>query len=91
MKAFIVNRVGDFGFLLGIFLVFVLTGSVAFDTIFPQIAGLTEKSFRFLGYDWNALTLTALLLFMGAMGKSAQFLLHTWLPDALEGPTPVSA
>jgi NADH-quinone oxidoreductase subunit L len=91
MKAFIVNRVGDFGFLLGIFLVFVLTGSVAFDTIFPQIAGLTEKSFRFLGYDWNALTLTALLLFMGAMGKSAQFLLHTWLPDAMEGPTPVSA
>ncbi|MDP3258885.1 NADH-quinone oxidoreductase subunit L [Bosea sp. (in: a-proteobacteria)] len=91
MKAFIVNRVGDFGFLLGIFLVFVLTGSVAFDTIFPQIAGLTERSFRFLGYDWNALTLTALLLFMGAMGKSAQFLLHTWLPDAMEGPTPVSA
>ncbi len=91
MKAFIVNRVGDFGFLLGIFMVFVLTGSVAFDSIFPQIAGLTERSFRFLGYDWNALTLTALLLFMGAMGKSAQFLLHTWLPDAMEGPTPVSA
>ncbi|PZO00520.1 MAG: NADH-quinone oxidoreductase subunit L, partial [Hyphomicrobiales bacterium] len=91
MKAFIVNRVGDFGFLLGIFLVFVLTGAVAFDSIFPQIAGLTERTFRFLGYDWNALTLTALLLFMGAMGKSAQFLLHTWLPDAMEGPTPVSA
>lgn len=91
MKAFIVNRVGDFGFLLGIFMVFVLTGSVAFESIFPQIAGLTERSFRFLGYDWNALTLTALLLFMGAMGKSAQFLLHTWLPDAMEGPTPVSA
>ncbi len=91
IKAFVVNRVGDFGFLLGIFLVFVLTGSVAFDSIFPQIAGLTERSFRFLGYDWNALTLTALLLFMGAMGKSAQFLLHTWLPDAMEGPTPVSA
>lgn len=91
MKAFIVNRVGDFGFLLGIFMVFVLTGTVAFESIFPQIAGLTERSFRFLGYDWNALTLTALLLFMGAMGKSAQFLLHTWLPDAMEGPTPVSA
>ncbi|AZO77423.1 MULTISPECIES: NADH-quinone oxidoreductase subunit L [unclassified Bosea (in: a-proteobacteria)] len=91
IKAFVVNRVGDFGFLLGIFLVFVLTGSVAFDSIFPQIAGLTERSFRFLGYDWNALTLTALLLFMGAMGKSAQFMLHTWLPDAMEGPTPVSA
>ena len=91
MKAFIVNRVGDFGFLLGIFMVFVLTGAVAYDSIFPQIAGLTERSFRFLGYDWNALTLTCLLLFMGAMGKSAQFLLHTWLPDAMEGPTPVSA
>ena len=91
MKAFIVNRVGDFGFLLGLFLVFVLTGSVAFDSIFPQIAGLTERSFRFLGHDWNALTLAGLLLFMGAMGKSAQFLLHTWLPDAMEGPTPVSA
>ncbi len=91
IKAFVVNRVGDFGFLLGIFLVFVLTGSVALDSIFPQIAGLTERSFRFLGYDWNALTLTCLLLFMGAMGKSAQFMLHTWLPDAMEGPTPVSA
>ena len=91
IKAFVVNRVGDFGFLLGIFLVFVLTGSVVFDSIFPQIAGLTERSFRFLGYDWNALTLTCLLLFMGAMGKSAQFMLHTWLPDAMEGPTPVSA
>lgn len=91
IKAFIVNRVGDFGFLLGMFLVFVLTGSVAFESIFPQIAGLTEKTFRFIGYDWNALTLTCLLLFMGAMGKSAQFLLHTWLPDAMEGPTPVSA
>ena len=91
MKAFIVNRVGDFGFLLGLFLVFVLTGSVAFDTVFPQIAGLTERTFRFLGHDWNALNLACLLLFMGAMGKSAQFLLHTWLPDAMEGPTPVSA
>ncbi|WP_420103937.1 NADH-quinone oxidoreductase subunit L [Bosea sp. (in: a-proteobacteria)] len=91
MKAFIVNRVGDFGFLLGLFLVFVLTGSVAFDSVFPQIAGLADKGFRFLGHDWNALTLSCLLLFMGAMGKSAQFLLHTWLPDAMEGPTPVSA
>ncbi|CAN7230055.1 NADH-quinone oxidoreductase subunit L [Bosea sp. LjRoot90] len=91
IKAFVVNRVGDFGFLLGIFLIFVLTGSVALDSIFPQIAGLTERSFRFIGYEWNALTLTCLLLFMGAMGKSAQFMLHTWLPDAMEGPTPVSA
>ena len=91
MKAFIVNRVGDFGFSLGIFLVFVLFGSVGFDAIFPRAAELVSQSFHFLGYDWNALTLTCLLLFMGAMGKSAQFLLHTWLPDAMEGPTPVSA
>ncbi len=91
MKAFIVNRVGDFGFSLGIFLVFVLFGSVGFDAIFPRAGELAAQSFRFLGYDWNAMTLTCLLLFMGAMGKSAQFLLHTWLPDAMEGPTPVSA
>ena len=91
MKAFIVNRVGDFGFALGIFLVFVLFGSVSFDAIFPRAGELTTQTFRFIGYEWNALTLTCLLLFMGAMGKSAQFLLHTWLPDAMEGPTPVSA
>ncbi|MBN9454744.1 MAG: NADH-quinone oxidoreductase subunit L [Bosea sp.] len=91
MKAFIVNRVGDFGFLLGIFLIFVLFGAVTFDAIFPRAGEMVGQSFRFLGYDWNALTLTCLLLFMGAMGKSAQFLLHTWLPDAMEGPTPVSA
>ena len=91
MKAFIVNRVGDFGFSLGIFLVFVLFGSVAFDGIFPRVDEIKTASFHFLGQDWNALTLACLLLFMGAMGKSAQFLLHTWLPDAMEGPTPVSA
>jgi NADH-quinone oxidoreductase subunit L len=91
MKAFIVNRVGDFGFSLGIFLVFVLFGSVAFDGIFPRVNEVKDATFHFLGYDWNALTLACLLLFMGAMGKSAQFLLHTWLPDAMEGPTPVSA
>jgi len=91
MKAFIVNRVGDFGFLLGIFLVFVLFGTVGFESIFPRVGELATQTFRFLGYEWNALTLTCLLLFMGAMGKSAQFLLHTWLPDAMEGPTPVSA
>ena len=91
MKAFIVNRVGDFGFLLGIFLIFVLFGAVTFDSIFPRVGEMVGKPFHFLGYDWNALTLTCLLLFMGAMGKSAQFLLHTWLPDAMEGPTPVSA
>ncbi len=85
MKAFIVNRVGDFGFSLGIFLVFVLFGSVAFDGIFPKIDAVKDATFHFLGHDWNALTLACLLLFMGAMGKSAQFLLHTWLPDAMEG------
>ncbi|AWM86902.1 NADH-quinone oxidoreductase subunit L [Microvirga sp. 17 mud 1-3] len=91
MKAFIVNRVGDFGFILGICLVFVLFNSIAFDQIFPRVADFAENRFHFLGMDWNALTITCLLLFMGAMGKSAQFLLHTWLPDAMEGPTPVSA
>ncbi|HEX8664457.1 MAG TPA: NADH-quinone oxidoreductase subunit L [Beijerinckiaceae bacterium] len=91
IKAFVVNRVGDFGFALGIFLVFVLFNSVAFDAIFPRVGELAGASFRFLGYEWHALTLACLLLFMGAMGKSAQFLLHTWLPDAMEGPTPVSA
>ena len=91
MKAFIVNRVGDFGFSLGIFLVFVLFGSVAFDSIFPRVEELKNAQFLFLGIEWHALTLACLLLFMGAMGKSAQFLLHTWLPDAMEGPTPVSA
>jgi NADH-quinone oxidoreductase subunit L len=91
MKAFVVNRVGDFGFALGIFLVFVLFGTVAFDGIFPRVPEIANASFRFLGHDWHALNLACLLLFMGAMGKSAQFLLHTWLPDAMEGPTPVSA
>jgi NADH-quinone oxidoreductase subunit L len=91
IKAFIVNRVGDFGFALGICLVFVLFDSVAFDQIFPRVAELANEPFRFLGVEWHALTLACLLLFMGAMGKSAQFLLHTWLPDAMEGPTPVSA
>jgi NADH-quinone oxidoreductase subunit L len=91
IKAFVVNRVGDFGFLLGIFSIFMLTGSIDFDTIFGGASGLTGKTIDFLGWHVDALTLTCLLLFMGAMGKSAQFLLHTWLPDAMEGPTPVSA
>jgi NADH-quinone oxidoreductase subunit L len=91
IKAFIVNRVGDFGFSLGIFAVFYLTGAVDFDTIFAQAPALVGKSFHFLSWDVDALTVVCLLLFMGAMGKSAQFLLHTWLPDAMEGPTPVSA
>ena len=91
IKAFIVNRIGDFGFSLGIFAVFYLTGAVDFDTIFAQAPSLVGKSFHFLSFDVDALTTVCLLLFMGAMGKSAQFLLHTWLPDAMEGPTPVSA
>ncbi|MGA3309354.1 MAG: NADH-quinone oxidoreductase subunit L [Xanthobacteraceae bacterium] len=91
IKAFIVNRVGDFGFALGIFAVFLLTGSIYFDAIFAQAPDLVGKSFHYLSFDVDALTLICLLLFMGAMGKSAQFLLHTWLPDAMEGPTPVSA
>jgi NADH-quinone oxidoreductase subunit L len=91
IKAFIVNRVGDFGFALGIFAIFALLGSTDFDTIFGGASGLTGKTIDFFGWHVDALTLTCLLLFMGAMGKSAQFLLHTWLPDAMEGPTPVSA
>ena len=91
IKAFIVNRIGDFGFSLGIFAVFYLTGAVDFDTIFAQAPSLVGKSFHFLSFDVDVLTTVCLLLFMGAMGKSAQFLLHTWLPDAMEGPTPVSA
>src|SRR5258705_4003876 len=91
IKAFIVNRVGDFGFLLGIFAIFMLIGSTDLETIFAGAPGLTGKTIDFFGWHADALTLTCLLLFMGAMGKSAQFLLHTWLPDAMEGPTPVSA
>ena len=91
IKAFIVNRIGDFGFSLGIFAVFRMTGAIDFDTVFAQAPSLTGKTIHFLAWDVDALTLICLLLFMGAMGKSAQFLLHTWLPDAMEGPTPVSA
>ncbi|WP_375412797.1 NADH-quinone oxidoreductase subunit L [uncultured Bradyrhizobium sp.] len=91
IKAFVVNRVGDFGFALGIFAVFLLIGSTDFETIFAGAPALAGKTIDFFGWHADALTLTCLLLFMGAMGKSAQFLLHTWLPDAMEGPTPVSA
>ncbi|WP_022706474.1 NADH-quinone oxidoreductase subunit L [Paracoccus zeaxanthinifaciens] len=91
MKAFIVNRVGDFGFLLGIFGLWWLTGSIQFDEIFAQVPMIAETQMHFLWTDWNAANLLGVLLFIGAMGKSAQLLLHTWLPDAMEGPTPVSA
>src|SRR6202050_1448721 len=91
IKAFIVNRIGDFGFALGIFAVFLLTGSITFDTIFAQAPSLVGKTFHYLSFNADALTVVCLLLFMGAMGKSAPFLLHHLLPDAMEGPTPVSA
>jgi NADH-quinone oxidoreductase subunit L len=91
IKAFIVNRVGDFGFALGIFAIYMLLKTTDFETIFAGAPGLSGKTIDFFGWHADALTLTCLLLFMGAMGKSAQFLLHTWLPDAMEGPTPVSA
>ncbi len=91
IKAFIVNRVGDFGFAIGIFAVFAMAGAIDFDTIFAQAPSLAGKTIHLMGVDVDVLTLICLLLFMGAMGKSAQFLLHTWLPDAMEGPTPVSA
>jgi NADH-quinone oxidoreductase subunit L len=91
IKAFVVNRVGDFGFALGIFAVFTLFGSVGFDSIFAAAPAKTAVIFHVFGLDANAITLCCLLLFVGAMGKSAQIGLHTWLPDAMEGPTPVSA
>lgn len=91
IKAFVVNRVGDFGFAIGIFGVFFLFNSVEFETIFANAPSMAEASFHFLSWEMDAMSVICLLLFMGAMGKSAQFLLHTWLPDAMEGPTPVSA
>ena len=91
IKAFVVNRVGDFGFALGIFLIFYLFGTVNYLEVFELIPTVVEKNLIFLGIEINAIDLICLLLFVGAMGKSAQILLHTWLPDAMEGPTPVSA
>jgi NADH-quinone oxidoreductase subunit L len=91
IKAFIVNRVGDFGFALGIFATFAVFGSISLDTIFASAPDQVGKTMMFLGHQYDTLTVICLLLFVGAMGKSAQFLLHTWLPDAMEGPTPVSA
>ncbi len=91
MKAFIVNRVGDLGLTLGVMAAFVIFGSVQFDAIFDAAAGKSTEMFTFFGYEFHALTCLCLLLFVGAVGKSAQLGLHTWLPDAMEGPTPVSA
>ncbi len=91
IKAFIVNRVGDFGFALGIFAVFVIFGNLNFPDVFAKAPKLVGTTMDFLGWRVNSLTLASILLFIGAMGKSAQIPLHTWLPDAMEGPTPVSA
>ena len=91
IKAFLVNRVGDFGFALGIFLIFIFFGSINYNEVFQAVPNYALKEINFLGVNVNIITLICLFLFMGAMGKSAQFLLHTWLPDAMEGPTPVSA
>ncbi|MDA7750138.1 NADH-quinone oxidoreductase subunit L [Candidatus Pelagibacter sp.] len=91
IKAFVVNRVGDFGFALGIFLIFYLFGTVNYSEVFQQIPKIVDKELLFLGINIKAINLICILLFIGAMGKSAQILLHTWLPDAMEGPTPVSA
>jgi NADH-quinone oxidoreductase subunit L len=91
IKAFVVNRVGDFGFVLGICTVFWMFGTIEFAELFPMIASKAGTGWLFLGHNWSALDLAGVLLFIGAMGKSAQFFLHTWLPDAMEGPTPVSA
>ncbi|RBW63067.1 NADH-quinone oxidoreductase subunit L [Ruegeria sp. A3M17] len=91
MKAFIVNRIGDFGFALGIFALFFLTDSINFSDIFASAPALAEEKLHFLWGEWTAIEVICVLLFIGAMGKSAQLILHTWLPDAMEGPTPVSA
>jgi NADH-quinone oxidoreductase subunit L len=91
IKAFVVNRVGDFGFLLGIFAVYFIFGSLQFDAVFAGAPDIAGNTIEFLGWQVDALTVTCILLFIGAMGKSAQIGLHTWLPDAMEGPTPVSA
>jgi NADH-quinone oxidoreductase subunit L len=91
IKAFVVNRIGDFGFALGIFAVYKLFGSLQFATVFHDAPKLAHTALHFLSWNVDALTVTCILLFVGAMGKSAQIGLHTWLPDAMEGPTPVSA
>ena len=91
IKAFIVNRVGDFGLAIGIFLIFFYFGSINFKEVFQLAPQFLDKNFLFFGFETGLISLICLFLFIGAMGKSAQFLLHTWLPDAMEGPTPVSA
>ena len=91
IKAFLVNRIGDFGLAIGIFLIFFYFGTINFQEVFEIVPQFIEKKLVFLGFESSLITLICVFLFVGAMGKSAQFLLHTWLPDAMEGPTPVSA
>ena len=91
IKAFLVNRIGDFGLAIGIFLIFKFCGTLNYSEVFSKIVELENEKINFLGLNLNLITIICLTLFVGAMGKSAQFLLHTWLPDAMEGPTPVSA
>ena len=91
IKAFIVNRIGDFGLAIGIFLIFFFFGSINFEEVFQSAPEFVRTKLLFFGFEINLITLICFFLFIGAMGKSAQFLLHTWLPDAMEGPTPVSA
>lgn len=91
IKAFVVNRVGDFGFALGIFAIYLVFDTVNFAEIFAAVPDKADETITFLWAEWNAIEVICFLLFIGAMGKSAQFILHTWLPDAMEGPTPVSA
>ena len=91
IKAFVVNRVGDLGFALGIALVFFTFGSVEFSTVFGAVGAHQDATYHVLGHTWRAYEVIGILLFIGAMGKSAQIGLHVWLPDAMEGPTPVSA
>jgi len=91
MKAFIVNRVGDLGLLIAMFLIFKTFGTLTFSEVFSQVADQSKNSIKIFGGEYNLITTICVFLFIGAMGKSAQILLHTWLPDAMEGPTPVSA
>ena len=91
MKAFLVNRVGDFGFLLGISLILFWFGSLDYIDVFNRLDALSEQTIQMMGNSFSLMTLIAILLFIGAMGKSAQVPLHVWLPDSMEGPTPISA
>ena len=91
IKAFIVNRVGDLGLVIGIFIIFLIFKTLNFEEVFLLVPEFTKTDLSIFGGEFNAITLICVFLFIGAMGKSAQFLLHTWLPDAMEGPTPVSA